>query len=140
MLTIRMLTTEELSIVLPLVGILNPNVPPANLAQRLHEMENQGYQCAAAFIRDACVGVAGIWVGTRLWCGRYVDVDNVIVAEGYRDQGIGGQLLHWVEEHARQLGCEVAVLDSYVSNKQSHKFYFRKGYHIVGFHFVKNFE
>jgi hypothetical protein len=31
----------------------------------------------------------------------------------------------------------VVALDSYVTYAGAHKFYFRRGYEIVGFHFIK---
>ncbi|WP_235826627.1 GNAT family N-acetyltransferase [Acidithiobacillus ferridurans] len=46
--------------------------------------------------------MAGIWLGTRFWCGRYLDVDNVIVDPQYRGVGIGQQLMDWVENYAHK--------------------------------------
>ncbi|MHB1641608.1 MAG: type 1 glutamine amidotransferase family protein [Acidithiobacillus sp.] len=48
-----------------LVQILNPGVTLDVLPQRLQDMTAQGYRCAAAFADDCCIGVAGIWLGTR---------------------------------------------------------------------------
>jgi len=135
---IRLLEKNELAMILPLVQELNPGVPPDVLAQRLQDMTAQGYQCAAAFSDDCCIGVAGIWLGTRFWCGRYLDVDNVIVGPTYRGAGIGQQLMDWVESYAHREGCEVMVLDAYVTNHPAHKFYQRNGYQIIGYHFVKS--
>ncbi|WP_414040937.1 GNAT family N-acetyltransferase [Acidithiobacillus sp. M4-SHS-6] len=134
---IRLLGQQDLPTILPLVQLLNPTVSPAQLAQRLQEMTGQGYECAAAFMADNCVGVAGIWLGTRFWCGRYLDVDNVVVDPVYRDHGIGQQLMNWVENYARQQHCEIMVLDAYVTNQAARRFYERNGYQIVGHHFVK---
>lgn len=135
---IRLLAKDELAMILPLVQELNPGVPSDVLAQRLQDMTAQGYQCAAAFADDCCIGVAGIWLGTRFWCGRYLDVDNVIVDPQYRGAGIGQRLMDWVERYAHREGCEIMVLDAYVTNHPAHKFYQRNGYQIVGHHFVKS--
>jgi len=135
---IRLLEKNELAMILPLIQELNPGVPPDVLAQRLQDMTAQGYQCAAAFAGDYCIGVAGIWLGTRFWGGRYLDVDNVIVDLQYRGTGIGQQLMDWVERYAHREGCEIMVLDAYVTNDLAHKFYQRNGYQIVGYHFVKS--
>ena len=129
---IRLLAKNELALILPLVQILNPGVPPEVLAQRLQDMIAQGYQCVAAFADDCCIGVAGIWLGTRFWCGRYLDVDNMIVDPQYRGRGIGQQLMDWVERYAHREDCETLVLDAYVTNHPAHKFYQRNGYQIVG--------
>ena len=135
---IRLLAKDELPVILPLVQILNPGVPLDVLAQRLQDISGEGYQCAAAFVNVSCVGVAGIWLGTRFRCGRYLDVDNVIVDPQYRGAGIGQQLMNWVERYAHREGCEIMVLDAYVTNDLAHKFYQRNGYQIVGYHFVKS--
>lgn len=137
-LLIRLLAKQELAIILPLVQILNPDVAPDLLAQRLQDMVEQGYQCVAVFSDDDCVGVAGIWQGTRFWCGRYLDVDNVVVDPAYRGSGIGRQLMGWVEQYARQQGCEIMVLDAYVTNHSARRFYERMGYQVLGHHFVKS--
>ena len=135
---IRLLEKNELAMILPLIQELNPGVPPDVLAQRLQDMTAQGYRCAAAFADDYCIGVAGIWLGTRFRCGRYLDVDNVIVDLQYRGTGIGQQLMDWVERYAHREGCENMVLDAYVTNDLAHKFYQRNGYQVVGYHFVKS--
>jgi len=135
---IRLLARDELPVILPLVQVLNPGVTLDVLAQRLQDMTAKEYQCAAAFVDDCCIGVAGIWLRTRFWCGRYLDVDNVIVDPRYRGAGIGQQLMDWVESYAHREGCEIMVLDAYVTNHPAHRFYQRNGYQIVGHHFVKS--
>lgn len=135
---IRLLNDDELEIILPFVQALNPEVAPGTLAARLKDMRKNGYGCAAAYAGGRCVGVAGLWFGTRFWCGRYVDIDNVIVAESWRGRGIGQALIGWIEDYARQKGCEKVVLDAYTTNERAHAFYLRLGYRIVGLHFDKD--
>ncbi len=137
---IRLLDDDELGIILPLVQALNPKVAPATLAARLEDMRGNGYGCVAAFAGDRCLGIAGLWFGTRFWCGRYVDIDNVIVAEPWRGQGIGQALIGWIEDYARQKGCEKVVLDAYTTNERAHAFYARLGYRVVGLHFDKDLK
>ena len=137
-LTIRLLRRAELARILPLIRELNPAIPEAVLAQRLEEMTQGGYQCVAALRNDRCIGVAGLWIGTRFWCGRYLDVDNVVVDPRYRSMGVGQRLTDWIERYARDQACAVLVLDAYVTNHRAHAFYKRNGFRIVGYHFVKN--
>ncbi len=137
---IRLLAESELTTILPLIQILNPDVPPATLALRLEAMRKEGYRCAGAFAGERCIAIAGLWFGTRFWCGRYVDIDNVIVEESWRRQGIGQALIAWIEDYARRQGCEKAVLDAYVTNEGAHRFYMGYGYRIVGFHFDRNLK
>ncbi len=138
--SIRLLAENELAVMMPLIEVLNPGTPPAVLAGRLAEMRGNGYRCAGAFVEHRCVGVAGMWFGTRFWCGRYVDIDNVVVDPSWRGRGIGQALLDWVEGYARREGCEKAVLDAYATNDRAHAFYMRRGYRIIGFHFDKDLK
>ena len=140
--TIREFTTQEEFLSLhPFLQLLNPDMSRALFEQRLAEMLPAGYRCIGAFdAQDECVGITGFWMQTRFYCGKYVDVDNVIIKKEHQGNGLGAQLMRWVEEEARRQGCECAMLDSYTPNAASHKFYFREGYYILGYHFFKHFE
>ncbi len=135
--TIRELTVAEFPLILPLIEKHNAKIEPAELRRRLEAMIPHGYHCIAAFLGDQVVGVAGYWLGARFYCGEYMDVDNVVVAEDLRSQGIGDAMMRWLEAKAADLGCKVVALDSYVTFAGAHRFYFRRGYHILGFHFSK---
>lgn len=134
---VRELTVDELPLILPLIEKHNARVAPEELKRRLDVMIPHGYHCIAAFLDGNIVGVAGYWLGARFYCGEYMDVDNVVVEESLRSRGIGAQMMTWLEDKARDLGCKVVVLDSYITFAGAHRFYFRRGYHILGFHFSK---
>lgn len=107
----------------------------------LAAMRAKGYRCAGAFQRDrgeALVGIMGFWIGHRFWCRKYLDLDNVIVDQAHRRRGIGAKLLRWVEDIARKENCQLIGLDSYTTAHDAHRFYFREGYAILGYHFTKH--
>lgn len=135
--TIRELSAEELPQILPLISHLNPKLAPEELERRLHLMIPQGYHCIAAYDGEQMVGVAGYWLGTRFYCGEYMDVDNVVVQESLRSAGIGAKMMDWLHAKAVEMGVKVVVLDSYSTYSGAHRFYFRQGYEILGFHFSK---
>ncbi|HEY3331488.1 MAG TPA: GNAT family N-acetyltransferase [Capsulimonadaceae bacterium] len=135
--SVRELTHDEMPAVLPLVESWNSSVPPKELSERLPEMLQLGYRCIAAFADTEIVGIAGFWFGCRFWCGRYIDVDNVIVHETWRDKGIGNLLMAEIHGEAETHQCDVAVLDAYLDNIGAHRFYQRLGYEPLGYHFVK---
>lgn len=137
-LRIRDIPIDQIETILPLIEQLNPTTAREVLQSRLSEMAGLNYHCVGAFDGDRLIGVTGYWIGVRLYCGRYVDLDNVIVDEEYRSSGIGKKIVAWIEDRARELGCQVAMLDCYVIKSEAHKFYFREGYSILGFHFIKN--
>lgn len=134
---IRELRPDELSDILPLAVLANPKIPPATLAERLNAMRDSPYRCIGAFDGSQLVGICGMWPGTKFYCGKYLELDNLFVLEAYRRQQLGQRLFHWVEQLARAEGVEALMLDTYVTNTASHKFYYREGYEIIGYHFWK---
>jgi GNAT superfamily N-acetyltransferase len=139
-LTLRELSMEELPSILPLIEQHNVKLTPVELRRRLELMVPQGYRCIAAFQGEKMVGVAGYWVGTKFWCGEYLEPDNVFVLPELRSAGIGAKMMDYLEEKARTLGCKLVVLDSYVTYAGAHRFYFRRGYEITGYHFTRAVE
>lgn len=122
----------------PLVKQSNPEMTRRQFETLLGAMLNEGYRCIGAYQGKKLVGVAGFWVGWRFWCGKYIDIDNVVVGKAYRGQAIGQQMMRWVEKEGKRLKCVIAVLDSYTRSHRSHRFYFREGYVILGYHFTKD--
>lgn len=121
----------------PLIRQLNGDMERADYDRTLFTMRGLGYRCAGAFEGEQMVGALGFWVGYRFFCGKYLDLDNFVIDAGRRSQGIGTQLLTWVENEGKRLECDIVVLDTYVGNAASHRLYFREDYAILGYHFVK---
>lgn len=123
---------------LPLIQLLNPAMSLARYEQLLTHMLANGYRMVGAFDGNACVGLSGFWINSKLYSGKYLEVDNFVVAEAYRSAGIGKLLSHWMEQEARRHQCDTIMLDAYVTNSAAHRFYFREGFHIKSYHFYKN--
>jgi len=110
------------------------------IRRRLEGMIPHGYRCIGAYQGNRMVGVAGYWLGVKFWCGEFLEPDNVFVLPELRSAGIGAKIMDYLEDKARQLGCKMVALDSYVTYHGAHKFYIRRDYEIVGYHFVKKTE
>lgn len=111
--------------------------------ETLEEMiKRNDYQMLLAFNESdnglELLGVAGFWVSRMFYCGRYLQVSNLIVNEKFRSNGIGRKILQYLEIIALKQQCIKIVLDSYTENKRSHSLYFGEGFYIRGFHFVKD--
>ncbi len=65
-------------------------------------------------------------MNTKLFSGKYIDVDNVIVDPTHRSKGIGSVLMKWIEKHAKDIDAKMIVLDAFVGSTQAHKFYFKE--------------
>lgn len=137
--TIRELVgMTELRTIYPLIQQLNPEVDEALFLERLAAMLEQGnYRCIAAYRDDQLVGAAGFWIGTQLWCGRFVEPDNVVVDRELRSGGIGGLLMQWIEAEGEQLGCELMKLEAYAERTRTRSFYRRIGFEEPGIVMVK---
>lgn len=136
---IRPLGQTDLENAVHLLGALNPETPPLVVRERLEAIlaTHPHYQLAGAFDGDSLVGVCGAWIATKIWCGRYLEIDNLVVDPARRSGGTGTLLIRHFETLARELDCKVIVLDSYTSNHASHRLYHRLGFEIWGFHFIK---
>lgn len=135
----RLLQPAETGAALALLHHLNPEVPPAELAARLHaiQTDHPHYQLHGVFLGDQLTGVAGSWIGTRIWCGKYLEIDNLVTDPATRNSGAGTTLIRHLEALARQTHCQTVILDTYTGNHASHRLYHRLGFEVWGFHFIK---
>ena len=72
------------------------------------------------------------------YCGRRLEVEDLVTAEATRSRGYGKTLLAWLEARARAEGCPTITLHSATHRDRAHRFYFREGFHILAFHFSKH--
>jgi GNAT superfamily N-acetyltransferase len=131
---------EEMVAMFNLILYLNPGLTKEVYKERLKEMLDKGYRQVGVFKEEQCIGLSGFWVNTKIYCGKFIEPDNVVVDPEYRSNGIGKMLSDWLLAEGKRLGCKVAVLDAYVQNKDAHRFYFREGYTIVGFHMINHLD
>lgn len=138
-LSLRQICDDELPQAIALLAMLNADVSESEVAERLRRIlfEHPHYRFYGAFDGDRMLGVCGAWIATKVWCGRYLEVDNLVVDPNQRSRGVGTQLLDFMEQIGRESDCRILVLDSYTSNYSSHRLYHRLNYEIKGFHFVK---
>ena len=136
---IQALDTGDIDAAVPLLSFLNPSIEERTLRERLTTIlhEHPHYHLIGAFTEGQLVGLCGAWIATKIWCGLYLEIDNLVVSPDERSNGIGGALICHLEDYGRQCGCTILVLDSYASNRASHRLYHRLGFEIWGFHFVK---
>lgn len=61
-------------------------------------------------------------------CQPFLVLENVIVNEKCRRQGIGGKLIQYIENWARERNCYYIMLVSLIQRKDAHEFYEVNGY------------
>jgi GNAT superfamily N-acetyltransferase len=84
------------------------------------------------------IGISGYSISLMLYCKRFLQLSSFIVDEKYRNLGVGKLILAKAEEIAKENDCQKIVLDSFTINKKSHHLYFREGFKISAFHFIKD--
>jgi GNAT superfamily N-acetyltransferase len=136
---IRALAAGDMTEAAELLTQLNQETPAALIEERLRTIlsDHPHYELFGAFVGDKLAGVVGAWVATKIWCGRYLEIDNLVVDGGQRSLGIGGLLIQHLEALARERECTIIALDSYAANRSSHRLYHRLGFEIWSFHFIK---
>lgn len=121
-----------------LIKQLSPEITQEEYTQYISEMVRSDY--FQLFIRDEqnkVIAVSGIWIATKLYSGKYLEMDNVVVDENYRSAGLGKRLYEECLTIAKENNCKVIMLDAYKENTRAHEFYEAKGFIKRGFHFIK---
>jgi GNAT superfamily N-acetyltransferase len=137
-LKIQELTTiEEMLDQIEIMRFLYPKLSTGQYRSYLLEMVPHNYTQIAAFEKEVCVGITGCWSATKLWTGKYLEIDNFVVNPNHRSKGIGKFLTNYIEKKALDLNCSSIVLDAFTGNFAAHRFYYNQGYEPRGFHFVK---
>ena len=113
---------------------------PADYAGRLRAVFANGGRMSVATEAQAVRGVAVWRLIENTYEGRRLYVDDLVTDAAHRSRGIGRALLRHLEQHARNMQCDVLALDSGTQRTGAHRFYFREGMVIPAFCFRKNLK
>ena len=137
MLVVReLIDKEEMLKNLPVLQDLYPSLTLSEYSSELDLMLPHNYGQVGVFEGDICLGLSGFWIGTKLWCGKYLELDNIVVSKTQRSQGIGKLLFDFLHKKALENDCTMLSLDSYTTNFKAHKFFYNEGFAPKGFHFI----
>ncbi|ABQ04094.1 GNAT family N-acetyltransferase [Flavobacterium johnsoniae] len=135
--TRELTTIDEMLTQIDTIRFLYPKITLEKYKSFLSDMLPHNYTQIAVFENDVCLGITGCWSATKLWTGKYLEIDNFVVHPEHRSKGIGKILTDFIEQKAINLGCSSIVLDAFTGNFGAHRFYYNQGYAPKGFHFVK---
>ena len=116
---------------------LRPHVKDADsFIRQVMRQREQGFRLSAAWSDGRVVGVVGYRLQESLLYGRFVYVDDLVVQEKFRSDGVGAKLLSVARAYAREPGCRHFVLDTGLHKALAQRFYFRQGLltHSLGFY------
>ncbi len=107
------------------------------IARVRRQMAQERWRLIYAEEDGAVAAVAGFRILECLHSGRTLYVDDLVTDQDRRGRGHGERLMAYMEQVARDEGCETLALDSGTQRSGAHKFYFRQGLPITSFHFAR---
>ena len=81
------------------------------------------------------MGVAVYRIYENTFDGVHLYVDDLVSDEARRSEGVGRALMKHLQTVARRADCQRLTLDSGLQRGKAHKFCFREGMTVEGFHF-----
>jgi GNAT superfamily N-acetyltransferase len=134
---IELTTIDEMMEHFSLIQQLYPDYSTEKYHDLLGAMLPNNYKQLIVVANGITIGLAGFWIGTKLWSGKYLELDNVVVHEDFRSKGIGSIMTDYLNQKAMDEQCNMIVLDAFSTNFGAHKFYMNHGFVPKGFHFIK---
>ena len=120
---------------------LNPDLSLQQTKDYFLQMfDFQNYICFGVFLNEELVGISSAWTTVRLYSGKQLEVDNVIIDKAQQSKGLGKLFFEYLENWAKEKEYKTIELNTYVQNSKSHKFYYNLGFDILGFHFLKRLK
>ena len=129
---------QEIDACYPVMSQLRPRIPRDRFVARVREL------AAATGLTLACLddagikAVAGYRVSDWLAGGRYLEIEDLVTADGERSRGYGGALFDWLLAAAARERCLQVRLVSHVRRVDAHRFYQRKGMTLEAHYFSMN--
>lgn len=135
----KILTKNEIEEIAILGQQLNSKLTLEEIKNYLNQMFGfENYRCFGTLLNGKIIGISSAWTTVRLYSGKQLDVDNVIIDSNLQSKGVGKKFFEFIENWAKEKEYKTIELNTYVQNSKSHKFYFNLGYSILGFHFWKH--
>ncbi|MFB0558215.1 MAG: N-acetyltransferase family protein [Candidatus Bathyarchaeia archaeon] len=100
------------------------------LARLLSSVEKERLVAVVAEVEGKFIGQ--VEVSPRSGRSRHVGNLGISVRNGYRDIGIGTELMKEAEAQARRLGIEIITLEVFATNDRARQVYEKVGYREIG--------
>ncbi len=140
LLSVKLLSLDNIEEMIPLALQLG-DYKEGQIRNYINEMFNYGnYVCFGLFVSNELIGLTSGWTTTRFYCGKQLEIDNVVIDAKHQSKGYGRIFESEIKEWCFERGYDTIELNSYVFNSRSHKFYFNQNYKIIGYHFQKNIK
>lgn len=131
-------TLEEMFAVFDVLAHMYPNMSRPEYEAILPERVETGYRMLGVFDGEKCICSAGFWISYRFYCGKFIQLDNMVTLPDARSKGVGKLVVDFIKNTGKSDGCKKVLVDTYVENFSAHRFFLREGFIIRGYHL--NFE
>lgn len=127
---------EHQAKVVDFVKQLNPKMDLMDIEKtQIEMMKIPNYRCFGLFLNDTLIGISSGWTTVRFYCGKQLELDNVIIDSNIQSKGYGKYFINLIKEWSLDNNYKSIGLNTYVENSRSHKFYYNEGFKVLGFHF-----
>jgi len=124
-LDIRSIRTVEIDDSFRIMKQLRPAYSNTSFREHLTSMYRSGYQLVGAFVDNKLYGLVGFRPVKTFARGDYIHIDDLVVDESCRRNGVGKALIDFVYSYSRQSGYSKIFLDA---RPESIDFYERNNY------------
>lgn len=124
--------------VFELMHTLRDSLDRKEFEDLLRVMVPNGYRmfCIQSSGRPVCL--AGVSILTNLYYKRHLWVYDLVTDTSYRSQGLGEQMMLFLEDFASKNACTCVALSSGISRERAHSFYKeRVKYNLVSYVYKK---
>ena len=123
---------------LQLLGELYQDKNQEELKKAIYSLKKQkDFHLLIAYQQNEAVAITCLNSGYLIYCCKYLQLSSLYIKPKFRNLGIVQSLFKKVEQIALKTKCSKIALDSYITNNNSHKTYFRENFSINAYHFIK---
>ena len=140
MITFNFIDNKNIHSIIPFLQLLHNDISEEILKARLNEMIKENYKCIGIYDEKSMIGICGIWTLVKYYVGKHIELDNVIIVSQYQNKGIGSQLMGFIDNYSKEIGCVGNELNCYIHNEEGNRFWEKEGYQKIGYHYQKKFS
>jgi GNAT superfamily N-acetyltransferase len=135
---VREVNDRDIHVLMKLLTQLGYPAATDEVVKRIHWYKPEGYKLMIGELDGETIGFIALhWYHAFHHAPLIGRVVAFCIDEAHRGKGFGTQLLNYAEDFFRSKNCLKVELTSNLRRKESHEYYFRKGYEQVSIHFVK---
>ena len=98
--------------------------------ERWRKQVEESYRIVYVKDGDKVVAAAGYrFLNTMAW-GHILYIDDLVALQAFHQTGLGTLLLRYLQNEARERGCDAVHLDTGYQRDLAHRAYLRNGFHM----------